>query len=90
MYVNISFMYTVVIEFNLIISKCYQNSLCKLIQDIYRVNIIIYTSTSSGVSKFYYSNSIIYYISCYIAMCVLGDIDNLTSSERERTKIKSL
>ena len=73
-------MYIVVIEFNLIISKCYQNSLYKLIQDIYRVNNIIYTSTSSNVNKFYYSNSIIYYIRLYIAMYISGDINELTSS----------
>ena len=35
--------YIVVIEFNLIISKCYQNSLYKPIHDIYNVNNIIYT-----------------------------------------------
>ena len=82
-------MYIVVIEFNLIISKCYQNSLCKLIQDIYRVNNIKYTSTSSGVSKFYYSNSIIYQL-IYSNVYMSGDIDELTSSESDRTKIKRL
>ena len=87
---NDSLVYIAIIEFNLIISKCYQNTLCKLIHDIYRVNNIIYTSTSSSVSKFYFSNSIIYYISCYIAMYISGDIDELTSSESDITKIKRL
>ena len=48
------------ISISSLVNNCYQNSLYKLICDIYRVNNIIYTSTSSGVNKFYYSNSIIY------------------------------
>ena len=71
-------------------SKCYWNNLYKLKCDIYRVNNIIYTSTSSDVSKFYYSNNIIYYTSLYITMYISEDIDELISSERDRIKVKRL